>query len=329
MALSCRHAGAEFLARPWGETAVDVSFFVHDECGGHAIDVALLGAGTGAPVPGTAWVGVPTTVDGDNAYVLKAPTGGPWRPACRSAGAVFAAPGPGARVGDITLFVGQSNGSLMADCISGAVKPDARTRMYRNGAWGPATGDGLCSYLNLLAARSGVPQAAIMAAVAGASITRKGHDWMLSRFPGDAGYWLDLSGAPWRPAAAALRATRGRLARAILIGGENDSGGVSGATYYRGLCQLWRNIQAMVTDRQPPALRFAIVPVGNFPVPGTDTWTVAENDYAFAGATPGAYIACNRHDLPRDETDIHLTAEGFRILGRRLAEAIARVEYAA
>jgi hypothetical protein len=212
--------------------------------------------------------------------------------------------------------------------------------LFPASGWVTTTGDGLIGLLNLLTGETGVPQGIIAGAMGSTALTRQGYDASSAAFGAQNGWWLNTTSSPWTPFTAALNSLThpltpgaGQIKGIIWDQGESDSiTGVSFELYLRALFQLWSNIQALVTVRKPPLLRFAMIPTGFYnPTPAAgytvNTDPVVRAQRAFVKLQPGAYIAATRDDLPRDTTNVHLTANGYGELGARLARAIAREEY--
>jgi len=316
----------EFVQRAVGSTASSVALALDDSIGGSSVDVELVGGDRRV-----LRIALVPLSRGTNVRTLEIPAG-MWdlRVLDRATGDPVA--GAIVSVGDIWLYAGQSNAEGMWTAVSERPpSPLPQTRMYRARAWQPPTGDGLITLLNGLATRTGVPQAVLAMAVGGTALTYEGFAvYVYGCGLNQNGYWLDREGALWTELIAAVDAVGGAIAGMIWDQGESDTCGVSAQRYRDGLAELWKRLQARVTDRKPPTLRLAIVELGyyptSFPEAGAvkfDVRPVVEAQRELAREADGVFIAATRHDLPRDATNVHLTPEGYATLGLRLAGAIA------
>lgn len=212
----------------------------------------------------------------------------------------------------VILWAGQSLGDAMFT-LGSSVSPVSGTHMWNGSSFVAPTGDGACTYANVLRALLGEDIYLINACVGGSALLQNDN--------GGTGYWLDpASGQPLANAfaktAAAIAAISGctGLDRIEWWQGQQDC-------FVQGYADMYSNYMAglgglrTLFDATFGPSRFCIWPVGRLPSGSSQQVVRAQMVYALADP-PTREPGPSSHDLATAD-GTHLTAASYATMGYR------------
>ncbi|GAA0673162.1 hypothetical protein FHT00_001595 [Sphingomonas insulae] len=235
---------------------------------------------------------------------------------------------------DVYVLAGQSNMSgrgRLADLAPAERIADPRIRLYGNdGRWRDAL-DPLDDAANQVDPVSADPQAAVGPGLpfARSLLRMRGHRvGLVPCAKGGSAIAAWVPGADrstlYGSCAARVRDAKGRLAGLLWYQGESDTRGATSHTWRSGFAAI---VAAFRNDWNAPRLPIVFVQIADRPRIGADRypdWTVVQAEQARVSLPCVAMVSTRT--LRRNPDDLHLTTDAQRILGLRLAKAMATLQ---
>jgi hypothetical protein len=226
-------------------------------------------------------------------------------------------------------FVGKLSGGFLAKsgAVSIFVPSAAEANALGLGAfygWNSAVGDGATTLANAIIGATGMGCGFIMLAKGGTPLVPEaasppGTQYLLSMEGAAANYYGEamLLKSLQVLSEASLSQRGPDFAGILHIHGEADASTVQSLTYFRGLSRYFSALRAMI-NRSPEQCPIWISTVGKSGA--TDLTAIREAMIQWCRHTPGAIVAGDRYDIPRDDTDglyVHQSLVGAIRMAKR------------